>query len=213
MSDGPIGGRLGRVLLLCAGVALLLYAATCRPSGGTDLPELWRVPGFELVDQTGDTLRAAELEGEVWATSFVFTSCRGICPAISAGLASIRDSLAADGLLGTRARLVSVSVDPARDTVAALRRYAEKFGGSPPDRWAFLTGSPPDRVRSLIQRAFKVTAMLPDSARASASGGYRVDHAPTLLLVDRDRRVRGIYNARDPGAFDSLQADLRALAR
>ncbi|MFB6241102.1 MAG: hypothetical protein ABEJ46_06060 [Gemmatimonadota bacterium] len=70
----------------------------------------------------------------------------------------------------------------------------------------------PGRVRSVVQLAFKVTAMLPDSARVPVSGGYRVNHAATLQLADRDRRVQGVYNAREAGAVDSLRADLRALA-
>lgn len=192
-------------------LAAALLAAACGGSGG-ELPTYWRVPDFRLLDQRGDTLRASDLRGRVWAASFVFTNCRGICPTITTRMAALRDSLAADGLLGEEARLVSITTDPARDSVAALAAYADRFGGSPPSRWAFLTGSPPERMRQVIRDGFKLTVSVPDSADASGPAGYQVNHSPRVLLVDRRGRVRGTYNARMTGAFDSLALDLRRLA-
>lgn len=196
-------GKVGALLLLA------LLAAACGPGGGEEPPTYWTVPDFTLVNQAADTVRAAHLDGAPWVASFVFTSCQGVCPGITARMASLRDTLAARGLLGSRVRLVSVSVDPARDTAAALRAYAERFGGAEPGRWDFLTGSPPERVRDLVQRGFHLTATLPDSAADGES--YQVNHSPRVLLVDARRRVRGAYDATLPASFDSLRADLEVL--
>lgn len=193
------------------GAAALVFAGAC--GGGTDLPTYWRVPDFALVDQTGDTLRASGLRGDVWAASFVFTHCTGICPNITAGMAGVRDSLAARGLLGSRVRLVSITTDPARDSVAALAAYARRFDAGPPGRWAFLTGSPPERVHGLIRDGFKLTVSVPDSARRPGAESYQVGHSPRIVIVDREGWVRASYNARTAGAFDSVLADLTALAR
>lgn len=196
-----------------AAVALLLAGLGGGCDGGSDLPRYWRVPDFSLVDQAGDTLRASDLRGRVWAASFVFTNCSGVCPSITAGMAGVRDSLDAEGLLGHPVRLVSISTDPARDTPRALEAYAARFGGSPPTRWAFLTGTPPERVHDLIREGFRLGVSVPDSAADPEAGGYQVGHSPRVLVVDRGGWIRGTYNARTAGAFDSVLVDLRALAR
>lgn len=202
-----------RVRPTAAASVLLAACLVGGCGGGADLPRLWEVPDFSLVDQTGDTLRAADLEGRVWAASFVFTSCEGVCPAISAGMAGIRDSLAAGGLLGDPVRLVSISTDPARDTPSALGAYAERFGGSPPSHWAFLTGTPPERVHGLIRDGFRLGVTMPDSASDPDVTGYQVSHSPRVVVVDRHGRIRATHNARSAGAFDSVLSDLLALAR
>ena len=175
------------------------------------LPVYWEAPAFALVDQRGDPLRSADLRGTVWAVSFVFTNCEGVCPLISAKLARVRDALAADGLLGTKARLVSITVDPARDTPEVLHEYAGQFGGSPPSEWAFLTGSSPHAVRRTIQEGFRVTALEPSTMPGHTSADYQVPHSPRIMVIDRRGRIRGTYNATEDGVVERVLADLRAL--
>lgn len=181
-----------------------------RPGGGRDLPIYWRAPQFALVDQQGDTLRSERLRGTVWVSSFIFTNCEGVCPLITARMARFRDTLKAEGLLGREVRLVSITVDPARDTPEVLAEYAARFGGSPPEEWAFLTGAPPEAVREMIQEGFKLSATLRPSA-ADTTGNYQVEHTPRVVLVDRESRVRGHYDMREPGATERLWADLKTL--
>lgn len=215
---GIVPRKAGAALLATAYLLVPGLAACGGDASERELPVLYRAPDFALVDQRGDTLRGKDLRGQAWAASFVFTNCRGICPTITAGMAGVRDSLEGSGLLGGAVRLVSFSTDPARDRPPILRSYAAKFGDSPPEEWAFLTGWPPDSVRALLERGFHVTAVLPDSAppaaaaRADTAPGYQVGHSPRILVVDGKGRVRSTYNARLAGAFDSTLADLRALA-
>lgn len=198
-------------LALLTGAGVFVGAWLLGPGAGDQEPAvLWEVPGFALVDQTGDTLRAADLRGTAWAVSFFFTNCSGVCPLITSRMAALRDSLAAAGLLGAEVRLVSISVDPARDTLQALADYAARYGGSPPSEWAFLTGSPPEAVRRLIQEGFKVTASL-GAGVGDPAGDYQVQHTPRLELVDRRGRVRGTYDATDPQALARLTADLERI--
>lgn len=201
----------GGVALAVGSVVLAGGILALRGGSSAALPVYWETPAFALVDQRGDSLRTADLRGTVWAVSFVFTNCKGVCPLISAKLARVRDTLAADGLLGTEARLVSITVDPARDTPEVLREYAGHFGGSPPSVWAFLTGSPPEAVRSVIQDGFRVTAVDPSILPADASADYQVQHSPRVMVVDRRGRIRSTYNATDAGVVKRLVADIRAL--
>lgn len=209
--SNPNGRPLRFLRILAVAGALALTGSACgAPDDGEALAVLWQAPDFELVDQTGDTLRTADLEGTAWVAHFFFTSCEGVCPLTTSRMAGLRDRLAADGRLGDEVRLVSVSVDPARDTVAAIRDYADRHGGSPPSEWAFLTGSPPDAVREMIETGFRVTATH-DPTPADTVTNYQVGHSPRLQLVDAQGRVRATYDATEPDAMDRLRSDLEGL--
>lgn len=204
---GPRGVTLALVTVAALGGGFLAYDRLER----SELPVYWDAPAFALVDQNGDTLRTTDLAGTVWVASFIFTHCTDICPLISYQMSLLRDSLKTGGLLGKRVRLVSVTVDPARDTPEVLRAYAEKFDGSPPGEWAFLTGDPPQEVQRMIEQGFHLTARALPAGPADTVAGYQVMHSPRLVLVDREGRVRGTYEATEPEAMDRLVADLRLL--
>ncbi|HUF69762.1 MAG TPA: SCO family protein [Longimicrobiales bacterium] len=190
-------------------VASALVVQREADKGGSELPVYWDAPAFELVNQEGDTVRNGDLAGRVWIASFIFTNCTDICPVISARLAQVRNALAADGRLGDDVRLVSISVDPARDTPAVLLDYSKRFGGSPPAEWAFLTGSPPEAVRALIQEGFKVTALDPMMDHGMP---YQIDHSPRILVIDREGRVRGAHDVNEGDIVERLLSDARELA-
>jgi protein SCO1/2 len=194
---------------LVAVVAGGLLVQRGADNGGSGLPVYWDAPAFELVNQEGDTVRNGDLAGRVWIASFIFTNCRDICPVISARLAQVRNALAADGLLGGDVRLVSISVDPARDTPEVLLDYSKRFGGSTASDWAFLTGSPPEAVRAVIQEGFKVTALEPMMDHGMP---YQIDHSPRILVVDREGRVRGAHDVNEGDIVERLLSDARELA-
>ena len=206
--------RPGRIRLRVAGLALAaLLLGACGGRNDGELPVLYDAPSFALTDQAGDTLTASDLAGQAWVVQPFFTGCRNVCPLTTARMASLRDSLAAEGLLGQGARLVSITVDPARDSTRVLSRWAEDHGGNPPGEWAFLRGSPPDSVRSLIQGGFHLSAMMPhDSLRDPAAEDYQVIHASQVLLVDGRGRIRATYEILRPADFRQLVRDTRRLA-
>lgn len=194
VTAGTLGG-------IAAAIALGLAARQAEPP-----PVMWQAPEFALVGQTGDTLETADLRDAIWVGSFIFTNCDAVCPLISERMAELRDRLAASGMLGREVRLVSFSVDPARDSPEALAAYAARYGASPPSDWAFLTGSPPAAVRSMIQNGFHLTAVEPSDALHGEHyrAGYQVMHSPRLVLVDRDGGVRGTYDANEPEVVERL---------
>ena len=201
-----------RILAFAAAVVLALAVMLVTRGGGgreADLPVYWDAPAFALVDQAGDTVRSDELRGKVWIASFIFTNCADICPVISSRVSEVRDTLAASGLLGTKVRLVSITVDPARDTPEVLLEYARRFGGSPPAEWAFLTGTPPAAVRSLVQQGFRVTALDPDMEHGMT---YQVEHSPRIIVVDPQGRVRGAHDVTEGDIVARVLADARRLA-
>ena len=180
-----------RVLVVCAAI---LLAACGRDAG--DLPTYNTVPAFTLTDQNGEEFRSADvLASKIWVADFIFTTCTGPCPRMSARMRRLQTDLADL----PDVKLVSFTVDPENDTPEVLAEYAKRFRAEP-GRWYFLTGTM-EALHELNRDAF----MLGD-----VKGN--LDHSTRFVLVDRNGVVRGYYVSGDSDAMDRLQADLRLLA-
>jgi cytochrome oxidase Cu insertion factor (SCO1/SenC/PrrC family) len=95
----------------------------------------------QLVTQAGDKVRFASevIADRIVVMDFVYTSCTTVCPVLSAVFAQVQDRLGER--LGDEVILVSVSVDPTRDTPPRLRAYAARHKAR--DGWVWLTGDKP----------------------------------------------------------------------
>jgi protein SCO1/2 len=215
LRDMPKGARAQVAVagLTAAALALLGGFVVWRATRPLPLPVYWPAPEFALVDQDGDTVRRADLGGKVWLASFIFTHCTDFCPRVTQEMARLRDTLRAQGLLARKVWLVSFSVDPARDTPEVLRAYAAKFGASPASEWAFLTGTPPERVLRMIEEGFHLTARPMPVGPADTVAGYQVMHAIRIALIDQQGQVRGTYQATEFEAMETLRADLSRLIK
>jgi protein SCO1/2 len=156
-------------------------------------------PAFALATQDGERLSLADLRGKVVAVTFIYATCTDTCPLLTTKLARVRQRLGQD--FGSRVAFVSITVDPARDTPAALKDYARAHGVEGPG-WAFLTGGS-DEIRDVIRRYGLF-------ARQTQRGD--VDHTFLTSLIDRDGVLRVQYMGVrfDP---DELLEDLRSLLR
>ncbi len=183
--------RLAAILIL----AVILVSAACSPRA-EDLPKFNTVPDFALTDQTGSEFRSSKaLAGKIWVADFIFTTCTGPCPRMSARMRRMQANLA--GL--PEVRFVSFTVDPENDTPEVLAEYADRYQADP-QRWHFLTG-PMDTLHELNRNAF----MLGD-----VKGN--LDHSTRFVLVDRESIVRGYYISADSEAMERLEADIKTLA-
>ncbi len=162
-------------------------------------PVLGNVPEFTLTERSGAPLRASDLAGHVWIADFVFTRCPDFCPVLTTRMRTLQDRLArADDPV----RLVSFSVDPARDTPDVLREYASRAGAGA--AWLFVTGSRADVAR-LLRDGFHV-AWADDGPPAMP-----ITHSDRFVLVDRELRIRGYYHGVDPQEVERLARDAAAL--
>lgn len=132
--------------LSAALVGSLLAVAICLaalwrigPDPDATLSDYGPAPAFALTDQTGRPFSSEQLNGKVAVVGFIYTHCPDICPMLTAQMRQLQNLLAHAGLLGDKAVLVSITVDPERDTPEVLARYAEQFGADPA-AWHFLTG-------------------------------------------------------------------------
>jgi protein SCO1/2 len=179
-------------------------AAATTGARADQLPVLGTLPGFELTERSGRSVRLEDLRGRVWVATFFFSRCRDTCTLQNLRLAELQADFAA----APDVRLVSISVDAEYDTPPVLRRYAAGFGADP-ERWLFLTGDPAGIAR-LAQESFRASVLL---VPRSMPGGPApvLGHSPGLVLVDRRGRIRGYYHSEDPADVDRLRRDLALL--
>ena len=177
---------------------LLVLGAPLLGCGTKEPPVLGTVPDFSLTERSGSVIHAGDLDGAVWIAGFIFTRCPDVCPALTARMADLQKALAGSPAI----HLVSISVDPTHDTPEVLRGYAERAGAK--DDWLFLTG-PRDQVASLLKDGFKVA--FADDGPAEAP----ITHSDRLVLVDRERRIRGYYHGREAEDLARLTHDAQTL--
>ncbi len=130
--------------------------------GGHDLEGLQvfgTLPDFSLIERSGRHIALANLQGKVWIANFIYTHCTDTCPLQSARMAKLQDDFTGERDL----RLVSITVDPARDTPKVLDEYAARFGADP-DRWLFLTGEK-QVIYALAQQGFHLSVEAPEVPR------------------------------------------------
>lgn len=165
------------------------------PPEESGVPIYGQAPEFRFVDEGGQPYGTAELLGKIWVVDFFFTSCPSICPAMTRNLRRVQDATADDSVV----RLVSISVDPARDSIEALGNYARGHGADP-EVWRFLRGEK-EEVDRLSREGF----VLPGGADL---GG----HSGRFVLVDAVGRIRGWYDGTRMDEVDRLVDDLERLA-
>jgi protein SCO1 len=200
-------------------LALPMSALLLRPALRPELPILADLPQFSLVDEDAKPFSRDDLLGKVWVADFVFTSCADACPRLQAKMKSLQERLiplSQGGNIG----LLSISVDPERDTPQKLRQYAGIYGQRK-GQWRYLTGPQREVERTVVRGFHTAMARMPTDAQgigprpaeAERKGdshleAFDIMHGERLVLVDRLGRIRGFYDADDQ---DALLRDARAL--
>ena len=162
------------------------------------------VPDFALMERSGAGVNLAHLRGKIWVADFIYTTCTDTCPLQTGMLARLQEEYASN----PDVHLVSVTVDPERDTPQTLSLYAAKHNADA-KRWLFLTGQR-DRIINLIRDGFHLSvATLPN--RAEQSG--MIPHSPRFVLIDKQARIRGYYDSRELEAFVRLKNDIDTLLK
>ncbi len=173
-------------------LALLLAGCDARPP----LPVLGSVPHFHLISQEGQPFNSDELKGHVWVADFIFTNCPGPCLRMSTFLGRVQKATATFPDI----RMVSFSIDPARDTPAALHQFASKYQADP-QRWVFLTGEQ-SALNALSRDAFHF---------GDVDG--TLNHNTRFALVDRKGQIRGYYGTATEDPVAKVSADARRLRK
>ena len=101
-----------------------------------------------LIDQDGQSRKfKSEVIGDrLVVIDFAYTTCTTVCPVLTAMMGRVQRALAESGPDGVQ--LVTITVDPARDTPARMKAYAAQYGAQP--GWTWLTG-PTGRVNEVLK--------------------------------------------------------------
>jgi len=149
------------------------------------LPDKERTLGeFSLTDETGRPVTRADLDGNILAVSFLFTSCSLTCPEVSRHMAEIQRLTVKDADV----RLVSLTVDPRSDTPPVLAKWGARFGADP-NRWLFLTGSK-TVLHGLIAKSF----LTQDNSDPFNSMPGNFTGTERIAIVDKHGRVRVYFD-------------------
>ena len=156
------------------------------------------IPHFEFTNQQGKIISDKNLEGKIYVANFFFATCKTVCPKMNEQVHRVQETFKDVKDL----QLLSFTVDPENDTVAALAEYAKKMKADD-SKWWFLTG-PKDSIYTLAREGFLVPASL--SSR-------EFFHSQDLILVDKDKKMRGIYDGTEPADVDTLIDEIKVLMK
>jgi protein SCO1/2 len=129
-------------------------------------------PDFTLTDQDEQSLTLSGLRGKVVVIDFIFTHCPGPCPMLSLKFSQLQQQLS--DRLGKEVVLLSVTIDPRRDTPEVLKAYAQRYQANLTG-WKFLTGTTRDIL--MVATAY--------GADYQASTEGVVDHRLLTCIIDQ----------------------------
>jgi protein SCO1/2 len=178
-------------LVLCIAVVMLLTGRGGAPS----LPQVASIGGpFSLTDQNGRTVTDQDFKGRPFLVFFGFTHCPDICPTTMFEISEIIRKLGPDG---DRVRALFITVDPERDTPAALKDYVSSFD----PRIVAVTGD--DAAIAAVAKAYRAYY----KRTPLAEGGYTMDHTAIIYLMGKDGRFVTPFSLKR--TTDAAAAELR----
>jgi protein SCO1/2 len=188
---------------------------------------------FSFIDQNGKTITEKSVEGKVYVTEYFFTTCKGICPEINANMRRVFDVFKNDSDF----LIISHTCMPETDSVPLLKRYEYKMltgtltkdedglykienagSQSNPDEtlpatyktnWFFVTG---DKA-SLYNMAEHSYLIADNKVDTSQKISDQFLHTQLFALVDKQRRVRGIYDGLKEDEIQKLLSDIKDLLK
>ncbi len=154
---------------------------------------------FTLINQYREIITDTILTNKIYVADFFFATCQSICPKMSHQLRRVQDSFAnkSDFLI------LSHTVNPEHDTAEVLRIYGEKYGTTK-NKWHLLTGNK-KTIYDLARHHYLI------NADETEGEGNLFIHSELFLLIDKERRIRGIYDGTDSLQVNQLIRDIHLL--
>ncbi|WPU91727.1 SCO family protein [Mucilaginibacter sabulilitoris] len=157
------------------------------------------IPAFSFINQDSVIISNHLFDGKIYVADFFFTSCPSICPVMHRNLMKVYEKYKGNN----EVMLLSHSIDYKYDVPQILKRYATKLGvtGS---QWQFVRG-PKESIYGLAKNNYLVSV----GEDSKAPGGYV--HQGYLVLVDKQKRVRGAYDGTKTEQVEQLMSDMDLL--
>ena len=168
--------------------------------GKTTADTIWhKVKNIHFTNQLGQNVSLDDLHGKVLVFDFFFTRCPTICPRLARSMKRLQDSFVKNDSI---VQFISVSVDPEHDSVAQLRKFADRYNANH-DTWWFVTGNKKEIYDFALH---ELKAGIADSEVDTA-----FIHTENFFLLDSNRIVRGWYNGFDTAKQAQLVRDIPLL--
>ena len=158
------------------------------------------ISNFSLLNQDSLYVTQQIIENKIHVANFIFTTCGSICPVMTKNMKIVNDSLADDGSIV----FLSYSVTPWIDIPHKLKKYMARNEIVNPN-WQFITGNKAD-IYTLARKSYF----------AEEDIGFSKDsteflHTEHFILVDKTKRIRGVYNGTLTLEMNQLLADIKNL--
>ncbi|MGJ8733224.1 MAG: SCO family protein [Cellulophaga sp.] len=165
-----------------------------------ELKEMHTIPNFSLLNQDGNIVTRNTFRDKIYIADFFFTTCSGICPKMTSNMSVLQETFKDDDDV----LLVSHSVTPDIDTVAILKEYAENRG-IVSNKWHLVTGDR-SNIYDLGRNAYFIEE---DLGELKTENDFL--HTENFVLIDKNQRIRGIYNGLNKTAIQQLIKDIKTL--
>jgi protein SCO1/2 len=159
------------------------------------------VSDFELINQNGKIITQSDYNDKIYVTDFFFTRCPSICPIMSNNMEKLQDIF----LKENEVMFLSMSVTPELDSVPVLKKYAEK-NGVVDTKWNITTGDK-KHIYNLARKSYF-------AAVDQGDGGLQdFIHTPNFILIDQEKRIRGVYDGTKEEEINRIAQDIKQLLK
>ncbi len=161
---------------------------------------LWHtVPDFSFDGHTGRKVTHNDFKDKIFIADFFFSHCPSICPQMSKQLQRVQYEFRKDTMI----KILSHTVDPERDSIPRLAEYAELYEADS-TKWLFVTGSKVDLYEQ-ARKGYYVVITEGDG------GAEDFIHTPNLVLVDKERVIRGYYDGTKEEEVNQMMMDIKTV--
>jgi protein SCO1/2 len=167
-----------------------------------------QLPDFSLTNQLGQQVGWKDIGKKIIVADFFFTRCPTICTRMTMNLKRLQDGISNSKKVGSREpdfiHFLSFSVDPLRDSVVNLKRWADRFQINP-SNWWLLTGE----KKTIYDMSIEHMKMGLIDGKGVDTSFY---HTDLMVLIDRNRNIRGYYHGLDSTDIARLSNDIVLLS-
>ncbi|HEY4322978.1 MAG TPA: SCO family protein [Mucilaginibacter sp.] len=173
-------------------------AKTTHRVKGKNVPDtiFHTLPDFKLTDQNGSPVSLNTFNDKIFVVGFFYSRCPDICKVVSRNV-SFLDSVY---IKNKMVCFVSITVDPEHDSATVLKDYAKTF--KPSSKWSFLTGDT-STIYNLARKGFLVNALQLNKSDFI--------YSDKLMLIDKDKRIRGYYTGASTDEINRLDDEIKVL--
>jgi protein SCO1/2 len=189
------------------GIGFLTYYYKVMKEHPRRLPVLGepgqKVMPFSFTNQDGKIVTEHDMEGKIYVAEFFFSTCEGICPTMNENMTAVYQAYRGQEDFA----ILSHTVKPEEDTIEQLKRYSLKYEADG-KQWMFLTGNQDSLYRMAIY-----SYIIPVEEKLDPNGVPAFIHSENFILVDKEKKLRGVYDGTNKEAVAKLIKDIAELRK